>query len=73
MIAISFVLYVNFPLSARSYFRLFLFHNNETQRKVFVLNNKDTSDSHVYAYIHLYAYVRITIRVCAYKHTRMCV
>ena len=67
--------YVNFPLSARRFFRLFLFHNNETQRKVFALNNKDTSDSHVYAYmrVYIYAYVRITIHihVCPYNHTRM--
>ena len=53
MISISFVDHVNFPLSARRFFRLFLFHNNETQRKVFVLNNKDTSDTHVYAYIRV--------------------
>ena len=75
MIAISFVLYVNFPLSVRYFFRLFLFHNNQTQRKVFVLNNKDTSDLHVYAYIRvsIHAYVRITVRVCVYKNTHMCV
>ena len=73
MIAISFVLYVNFPLSVRCFFRLFLFHNNQTQRKVFVLNNKDTSDLHVNVYIrvYIYGYVHITICVCAYKHTLM--
>ena len=83
MISVSFVQYVNFPLLARSFLRLFLFHNNETQRNFFVLNNKDTSDSHVYAYlcvyicayvcITIYAYVRINIRICAYNHMRMCV
>ena len=47
--------------------------SHETQRKVFILNNKDTSDSHVYAYIciYIYAYVRITIRVYAYNYMRM--
>ena len=74
MISVSFVQYVNFPLLARSFLRLFLFHNNETQRNFFVLNNNDTSDSHVYAYLRvyicvyvcitIYAYVRINIRMC---------
>ena len=75
MISISFAQYVNFSLSARRFVRLFLFHNNETQRHVFVLNNKDISDLHVYAYMRVYicAYMRINMRVCAYKHTRMCV
>ena len=32
----------------------------------------DTSDLHVYEYIcvYIYAYVRIIIRICAYKHTQ---
>ena len=67
MISISFVQYVNFPLSARRFFRLgtSFFFTTMKQRKVFVLNNKDTS--------HVYAYMRITIRICAYNHTCMCV
>ena len=46
--------------------KFFLLHNNDTQMKIMVLNNKDTSDANVYAKkcTCIYAYVRIK-RVCA--------
>ena len=74
MISICFMQIFQFSLLDRR-FDSFFFTTMKHKEKIYVLNNKDTSDAHVYAYmrVYLYAYVRIGIRVCAYAHTRMCV